>query len=547
MNGNSDFLVIGSGIAGFWFALKTASHGRVILVTKKKESDSNTNYAQGGIASVLAKDDSFDLHIEDTLRGGAGLCHRDAVELMVRSGPQAIRELMETGVRFSNQSNGLPDLRREGGHSRRRIVHAEDLTGAEIENALVNAAKAHPNITVFEDRLALELAVEQGEGEPRSGRHPCRGVWALNRCTGEIEQYEAAVTLLAAGGCGKIYLYTSNPDVATGDGVAMAYRAGAQVANLEFVQFHPTCLYHAEAKSFLISEVVRGEGAVLRTLDGATFMERYHPEGGLAPRDVVARAIDQEIKQRGEKHVWLDLAPVGSPEVIRSRFPHIYRGCLKYGIDISRDLVPVVPAAHYMCGGVVSDLHGRTNIPGLYVAGEVACTGVHGANRLASNSLLEAVVFAARAAEAAGAELCRTRVATEKIPEWVEGGNTPMPESVVLDHDWDSVRTLMWDYVGIVRRDERLELAESRLRLLSRHIEGYYRRFRVAPDLVELRNIVTVGLLIVRCALTRKESRGLHCNLDYTERDDVHWQHDTVLQKPATPHYGSQSVGGENP
>ncbi len=530
MNGRADFLVIGSGIAGFWFSLSAAPHGSVIVVTKKKDTDSNTNYAQGGMASVLAENDSFDLHIQDTLLAGAGLCHRDAVELMVRCGPTAVKDLVDVGVRFSVNPRDALDLRREGGHSRRRIVHAADLTGAEIEQAMARAVREHPNITVLEDRLAVDLAVEDTSGK-HSGPARCLGAHVLNRVTGETETYGAPVTVLATGGCGKIYLYTSNPDIATGDGVAMAYRCGGRVANLEFVQFHPTCLYHPEAKSFLISETVRGEGATLRTQDGNTFMESYHPDGVLAPRDVVARAIDNELKKRGDKFVWLDLSLIGTPQQIRTRFPNIYRGCLTYGIDMSKELVPVVPAAHYLCGGVMSDLDGKTNLPGLYAVGEVACTGVHGANRLASNSLLEAVVFGARAAASAVREV-RDSGPNESKPTTLDAyRDRPPPESVLLDHDWDSVRTLMWNYVGIVRTDERLKLAESRLTLFANQIEGYFRKFRIAPDLVELRNIVMVGLLIVRSARIRKESRGLHYNLDHPDRDDAVWQKDTELQR----------------
>jgi len=533
MSVEADFLVIGSGIAGNWFALRVAAHGRVVVVTKKEDTESNTNYAQGGIAAVLAQDDSFDLHIQDTLRAGAGLCHRDAVELMVRTGPAAVRELVDVGVRFSGLGRTDLDLRREGGHSRRRIVHAKDLTGAEIERALAGAVRAHPNITVYENRLAMDLVTGAAGAGVRAEGTRCLGVRALDRLTGQVEVFQAPVTLLATGGSGKVYLYTSNPDIATGDGVAMAFRAGARVGNLEFVQFHPTCLYHPEAKSFLISEVVRGEGATLRTLDGNTFMDKYHVDGVLAPRDVVARAIDREMKTRGEKHVWLDLSPIGTPDQIRDRFPNIDRGCRAFGIDISREWVPVVPAAHYVCGGVLTDLEGRTRIRGLYAAGEVACTGVHGANRLASNSLLEAVVFASRAAGAAVREIRKGKRRTPSVPRGTEDGGKPLPESVMLDHDWDSIRTLMWNYVGIVRTDERLALARSRLVLMARHIEGYYGKFQTTPDLVELRNIALVGLLIVRSALSREESRGLHFNLDHPDRDDVHWCRDTVLQTDA--------------
>ena len=530
----SEFLVLGSGIAGLTFALKVADSGTVTVVTKKENYESSTNYAQGGVACVSSPDDSWELHVRDTLRCGVGLGKREAVEILAREGPGMVRELMDLGVRFSRDENipGGLELGMEGGHSARRIVHAADLTGREIERGLLAAAVSHPSITIVEDHIGIELITEAaggrtGPGSARGAGVSCWGAYVLNTRTRKVTAFTASHTLLATGGCGKVYLYTSNPDIATGDGIAMAYRAGAAVANLEFVQFHPTCLFHPEAKSFLISEAVRGEGAVVTTRDGSTFLEKYHKSAGLAPRDVVARAIDREMKRRGDQYVLLDLRPIGR-ERIPKRFPNIYEKLISLGLDPTKEPIPVVPAAHYMCGGVVTDLFGRTTIRRLYACGETACTGVHGANRLASNSLPEALVFAERAARAA-------RGAGTGEPSHVpvfEGGHATQPrESVEMQHDWMALRKLMWDYVGIVRTDERLSTAARRIAVMRESIEEHYRKFALESDLIELRNIASVAELIVRCALWRKESRGLHYNLDHPRKDDGEWLKDTVLSR----------------
>jgi len=536
----SDFLVLGSGIAGLTFALKVADAGTVTVVTKKENYESSTNYAQGGVACVFSAEDSWELHVRDTLRCGVGLSKREAVEILAREGPRMVRELMDLGVKFSRDENvpGGLELGMEGGHSARRIVHAADLTGREIERGLLAAAVSNPAITIVEDHIGIELITEpiggrtglaggrERAGGPGSGVS-CWGAYVLDTETHEVTAFTAGHTLLATGGCGKVYLYTSNPDIATGDGIAMAYRAGAAVSNLEFVQFHPTCLFHPEAKSFLISEAVRGEGAVVTTRDGSTFLENYHKSAGLAPRDVVARAIDEEMKRRGDQYVLLDLRPIGK-ERIPKRFPNIYEKLMSLGLDPTKEPIPVVPAAHYMCGGVVTDLFGRTTIRRLYACGEAACTGVHGANRLASNSLPEALVFADRAARAArdagGGEPAH-------VPVFEGGHATQRRESVEMQHDWMVLRKLMWDYVGIVRTDERLTTAARRIGVMQEGIEEHYRKFALESDLVELRNIALVAELIVKCALWRKESRGLHYNLDHPGKDDGEWLKDTVLSK----------------
>jgi L-aspartate oxidase len=524
----SDFLVLGSGIAGLTFALKVADKGTVTIVTKKEDYESTTNYAQGGVACVLSEEDSFALHVRDTLRCGVGLSKKKAVQILSREGPRLVRELIELGVRFSRDEKvswGLA-LGIEGGHSTRRIVHADDLTGREIEQALLSAVLQHPSIRLVENYIGVELIIQKtGSGRGRRGKPICCGAHVLNTMTGRITTFVARRTLLATGGCGKVYLYTSNPDIATGDGIAMAYRAGAAVANLEFVQFHPTCLFHPEAKSFLISEAVRGEGAVLTTNDGKQFLEKYHKRASLAPRDVVARAIDTEMKRRGDLHVMLDMRPIGKARIPK-RFPNIYAKLTSLGFDPLKEPVPVVPAAHYMCGGVMTDLDGRTTIRGLYACGEVACTGVHGANRLASNSLLEALVFSDRAAKSA------VSGKVEELPPVArfDAGASRRPfESVSVKHDWQVLRKLMWDYVGIMRRDERLAIAAKRATVMRETIEDYYMRFALDSDLVELRNIGLVAELIVKCALKRKESRGLHYNLDHPRRNDREWKRDTVL------------------
>ncbi|MBI5442370.1 MAG: L-aspartate oxidase [Deltaproteobacteria bacterium] len=524
-----DFLVLGSGIAGLSFALEVSRAGTVAVVTKKERSESNSNYAQGGIAAVLDPADSFDAHIADTLDAGAGLCHQDVVEHAVREGPRQIERLIRWGVGFSPSSTGnVPfDLGREGGHSHRRIVHAKDTTGREVEQALLRRAKESPNIRFFEDHCAVDLLVRAtGAGEPL-----CFGAYVLGP-SGRVEAFTARFTCLATGGAGKVYLYTSNPDIASGDGVAMAFRSGAAVANLEFMQFHPTCLFHPFAKNFLISEAVRGEGGILRLRSGEPFMERYDPRGCLAPRDIVARAIDAEMKRRGDEYVLLDITQ-RTADFVRRRFPGIYESCLKFGIDITSEPIPVVPAAHYLCGGVVTDLAGRTTIRGLYAVGEVACTGLHGANRLASNSLLEALVFSEGAARDALREEPASRAALPAPDPWDDSGTTDSDDEVVVTQNWDEIRRFMWNYVGIVRTNKRLERARHRMDLLFEEITDYYRHFRVTEPLLELRNLALVADLMIRCAMSRRESRGLHFNLDYPSRNDVHWSKDTVLRRSA--------------
>lgn len=527
---NFDVVVVGSGIAGLSFALKTAKLGRsVAVVTKKERSDTNTNHAQGGIASVTSKTDDFDSHVKDTLVAGDGLCNESAVRAIVSAGPAQIRELVAAGVEFSSLGDGSPALGREGGHSRRRILHVKDYTGHAIEEALLKCVAADDRIKVFEHHLAVDIVTcSKVKSLIPGGRDSVAGLYVYDVKNGRVETFRTPAVVLASGGAGCVYLYTTNPSIATGDGIAMAYRAGAEVANLEFIQFHPTAMYSQDGERFLISEAVRGEGAVLRNSLGEAFMERYDPRRDLAPRDIVARAIDGEMKRLGSAHVWLDITH-RSADDLRNRFPKIYEHCLEKGIDISKDYMPVVPAAHYMCGGVKTDLNAATSVDGLYACGEVACTGLHGANRLASNSLLEAVVLASNASAAVDSYLESHRAAECAVPPWRDGDLKDSDERVVLQHNLGELRRTMWDYVGIVRTTKRLERALNRLENLHHEIEEYYWNFKIEPALLELRNEVLTAQLIVRSALARRESRGLHYTLDYPGK--LPEARDTVLKR----------------
>ncbi len=535
MSHQSDFLIIGSGIAGLSFALRAAENGTVTILTKKSKAESNTNYAQGGIASVFSENDSFDKHIEDTLTAGVGLCHKDAVSLIVHQAPERIRELLNWGVYFTPEAknNDHFDLGREGGHTRSRIVHVKDYTGRALETALLERVKEDPNIVILENHVVIEFITEHhlSDLESHSGRKiHCWGVYALNGETKNVEIYQAKVTLLSSGGTGKVYLHTTNPSIATGDGVAMAYRAGARIANMEFMQFHPTMLYYPDEESFLISEAVRGFGGILRTIDGKAFMKAYHHQADLAPRDVVARATDAEMKKRGDKHVLLDVSHLKASG-LRKRFPQINERLLSLKIDMTKEPIPVVPAAHYMCGGILTDLNGRCSIEGLWVTGEVACTGVHGSNRLASNSLLEALVFSYQAYQSAREYIQSRKIAMPEVPQWNDSGVFDHQEWVMIAHDKTEIQRLMWNYVGIVRNNERLQRAFRRVHLIQEEIETFYKRTRVTAPLLELRNLASVAMLMIRSALFRKESRGLHYNTDFPDRDDTDWLGDTVIQR----------------
>jgi L-aspartate oxidase len=510
--------------------LKAAKHGSVAVITKRKGADTNTAWAQGGIACVTSDEDTFALHMRDTLEAGAGLCDEAAVRTIITEGPQRIRELVDLGLHFDERDvsgHREFDLGREGGHSKRRVLHVQDVTGKEIEETLLRQLARQSHVDLLENHMAVDLITAGKLGFAAEDR--CLGAYVLDEKNSEVETIRSDRIVLATGGCGKVYLYTTNPDIATGDGVAMAWRAGAVIANMEFIQFHPTCLFHSKAKSFLISEAVRGEGGILRNNLGEDFMKRYDPRGSLAPRDIVARAIDEEIKRSGAQCVFLDITHQ-SPEFIKERFPNIYETCLRFGIDMSKQPIPVVPAAHYQCGGIKTDVNGATSLPGLYAIGEVACTGLHGANRLASNSLLEGLVVAHRACEAMTRDIAVLRKARKvSLPEWESGDVQDVDELVVIYHNWDEIRRLMWDYVGIVRTDKRLQRASARLRNLQQEIHDFYWNFKVSVDLLELRNLATVAAVIVDSALSRKESRGLHFTLDYPETNDRRFRHDTLL------------------
>ena len=510
MRHQHDFLVVGSGIAGLSFALQAARQGTVALLAKRSRGESNTAYAQGGIAAVFGPQDSFEQHVQDTLIAGAGLCREEAVRVTVTEGPARVRELIELGAEFTRDESPFGyHLTREGGHSQRRVVHAADLTGREVERTLLEAA-ARAGVQFFEDHHAIDLILAS-----RLGQQPERvlGVYALDTSKGEVSSFVARAVVLASGGAGKVYVYTTNPDVATGDGLAMAHRAGAAIANLEFIQFHPTCLYHPQAKNFLISEALRGEGGILRNKAGEAFLARYDPRKELAPRDVVARSIDSELKRRGDDCVFLDMTHLGKAFLLE-HFPHIYATCQAFGIDMASQPIPVVPAAHYVCGGVCTDLRAQTTLPGLLAVGEVACTGLHGANRLASNSLLEGMVFGHRAAQTAREIAASGRLPA--VPDWDPGRAVPPDEGVIVKQNWDEIRHLMWNYVGIVRTDKRLARAQRRLDNLVGEIQEYYWGTLVDRDLLELRNLADVARLIVACAQERKESRGLHYTLSWT-------------------------------
>jgi L-aspartate oxidase len=533
----SDVLIIGAGASGLTSALQLCQHFSVNILSKKELREGSTYYAQGGIAAVLDNQDSVESHINDTLVAGAGLCKRESVEYSVKKSREAIEWLIEQGVAFSQnddkqQSTDPQDLNRyhltrEGGHSHRRIIHAADATGKAVQTSLTDAVKNQPNVNCFEHYNAVDLITSFKLGTIGK-MNTCHGAYALNRKTGKVELFKARFVILACGGASKVYLYTSNPDVSSGDGIAMAWRSGCRVANMEFNQFHPTCLFHSKAHSFLISEALRGEGAHLKLPNGERFMQRFDERAELAPRDIVARAIDHEIKRLGINCVYLDISHK-DPEFIREHFPTIYKRLLKLDIDITQEPIPVVPAAHYTCGGVVVDRDSKTDIKNLFAVGEVAFTGLHGANRMASNSLLECLVYAMAAAKKIISLKDSVQEVATEIPDWDESQVADSDEAVVISHNWHELRHLMWNYVGIVRTDKRLERAKRRIQLLKQEVKEYYANFRVNSNLLELRNLITVAELIIECSMRRKESRGLHYTLDYPETREK--AKDTVLSK----------------
>ena len=524
---NTDVLVIGSGIGGLYFAIHMADHAKVTIITKKESSTSNTNWAQGGIAATIDDNDSAELHIADTLEAGAGLCDEKMVTIMVEEGPRHIERLRELGVNFTTSDHDHLHLGKEGGHSRSRIVHAQDLTGKEVETALLNRINSHPNITLLEHHFAIELLTEHHLGI-KTNDICCYGAYVLDSMQRKPKKILAKITIVASGGLGHVYPYTTNPEIATGDGVAMGYRAGAEIANMEFIQFHPTALYHPKAKSFLISEAVRGFGGILKLKNGQEFMHKYDRRQNLAPRDIVARAIDSEIKKSGEECVFLDVTHI-DPEKTREHFPNIYETCLSFGIDMTKEMIPVVPAAHYSCGGILTDDKGRTTVNRLYACGESSCTGVHGANRLASNSLLEALVFAWRAYGDIREKLDQLHNSVD-FPDWDDTGTVNPEEWILVSHNKLEAQQVMNDYVGIVRSDLRLQRAKRRIDFLKEETESYYKKTKITTQILELRNIIKVASLIIEGAIKRRESRGLHYTTDYPGKDDKHFLIDTVLR-----------------
>ena len=533
-----DYFVVGSGMAGLMSALHLATYGKVVVATKGRLADCNTNFAQGGICCVMDPADTFDKHARDTLIAGAWLGKREVVHEICEHAPEGIQDLVDCGVRFAKKKDGSWDLTREGGHSARRIFHAGDITGEKCEAAMIRRVRRTKEIDIREETIVIDLILTKRIGV--KGENRCVGAYVLNKTSGEIYAIRSPNTILATGGCGKVYLYTCNPDTATGDGIALAWRAGAKIENMEFIQFHPTCLYHPQAKRFLISEAVRGEGAVLVNKHGRPFMKKYDPRGSLAPRDIVARSIDSEMKRTGDDCMFLDIRKKGRAYLM-TRFPNIYHKCMEFGIDMAKDLIPIVPAAHYTCGGIQATTDGRTSIPGLSAVGECACTGLHGANRLASNSLMEALVCARLTAARLGPhperfaqvrgkreEVRGKGTGAPEIPEWKIGSAVPPDEAVLVAHMWDEIRRLMWDYVGIVRTNKRLARAAHRIKTLRREIRDYYFRYLVTPDTLELRNLAVCAELIVKSAQKRHESRGLHFTLDYPKQSRTVKQ--TVLE-----------------